>query len=364
MKKAIIIDDERAAVNKLKNLLEDIGIIDVSKTFIDALEVEDYVKNNNVDVALVDIEMPNITGIELADRLLEINSSIHIIFVTAYSEFAVEAFRLNALDYLLKPVNKQRLKKAIERIPKIEEIGDKEKTVSVSCFGKFKVEVDSEQIKFRTAKAEELFAYLVTSNEKPVSRNNIMDMFWEDYDGDRALILFNTTLHYLKKAFINKGVKLKIEFLRGSYILKMMDIDCDIIKFEKIINETKEITNSNIGDARDALSLYVGNFLEQNDYIWAMQKQHDIKTAYIRLVLNICDYYREQKRESDIIALIQKALVYDHVNKYLNFKLIEASYLNNDIASMKKHYDVYKERLFLEYGVEPAKEYESLMSKV
>ncbi len=364
MKKAIIVDDERAAIFKLKGLLDDLGAVDVCETFISPMEALEYAKSNHIDVAFVDIEMPNINGIELADRFIDINEKVNIVFVTAYSEFAVEAFRINALDYLLKPIKAERLKDTIERLPKTDTTEKKSSSIKVDCFGKFQVKINNELIKFRTAKAEELFAYLVTSKGVPVNRNNIMDLFWEDYDGDRALILFNTTLHYLKKAFINNGKKLNIKFDRGTYRLDMADINCDIMEFESFFTKIKEVNNENIDEALKIIKLYSGNYMEHNDYDWTLQKQTELKQMFSGLVLKICDYYKNENMKSEIIALIQNALVYDPLDKYLNLKLIETYYLKNDKVSMKKQYDIYKNRLNLEYGIEPGREYREIMSKI
>jgi two-component system LytT family response regulator len=111
--KAIIIDDERLARNELKKLLEqypDITIIDEASNVDEAIEKIDL---SRPDLIFLDIQMPGKTGFDL---LAEIEKSPRVIFTTAYDEFALKAFEVNALDYILKPIDPKRLADAIQKL--------------------------------------------------------------------------------------------------------------------------------------------------------------------------------------------------------------------------------------------------------
>ena len=111
--KAIIIDDERLARNELKKLLEQypaIQIIDEASNVDEAVEKIDL---SRPDLIFLDIQMPGKTGFDL---LAEIEKSPRVIFTTAYDEFALKAFEVNALDYLLKPIDPKRLADAIQKL--------------------------------------------------------------------------------------------------------------------------------------------------------------------------------------------------------------------------------------------------------
>lgn len=112
MLKVIIIDDEPLAIELLKSYLLKITNVKVMEVFTDAINASSYLKNYNVDLVLLDINMPDINGIELAKSL---KNPPMIIFTTAYSEFAVDAFNLSVLDYLMKPISFDRFLKAIEK---------------------------------------------------------------------------------------------------------------------------------------------------------------------------------------------------------------------------------------------------------
>ncbi|MGB0431365.1 MAG: LytR/AlgR family response regulator transcription factor [Bacteroidia bacterium] len=112
MIKTIIVDDERLAREELKSLLadfKDIKIIDEASNADDALE---KIENQKPDLVFLDIQMPGKTGFDLLEDLIDVP---YVIFATAYDEYALKAFEVNALDYLVKPIEKERLKGAVEK---------------------------------------------------------------------------------------------------------------------------------------------------------------------------------------------------------------------------------------------------------
>src|SRR5690625_3337038 len=102
--RTILVDDEPLALDYLEIQLDKIKDITVVEKFTN-LDILDHVKLiENIDLVFLDIEMPGKNGLEIAEQLLEVNPTLEIVFVTAYDEYAVQAFELNALDYLLKPI--------------------------------------------------------------------------------------------------------------------------------------------------------------------------------------------------------------------------------------------------------------------
>ena len=113
--KAVLVDDEQLARDELGYLLGQIGGVDVVGQAGDGVEALAVIDRFDPEVVFLDVQMPGLTGFEVARRLLESGPSAHIIFVTAYDQHAIEAFEVNAVDYLLKPVDQGRLEKALER---------------------------------------------------------------------------------------------------------------------------------------------------------------------------------------------------------------------------------------------------------
>ncbi len=362
MKRAIIVDDEPAAIGKLEKMLKETGEIDICGTFVDPAAALDFIQKNQADIAFLDIEMPKISGIELADRLMDIQSHINIVFVTAYSEYAVEAFRCHALDYLLKPVEKERLQISVSRLSRIPAISETlPQKVVVNCFGRLSVTIDGQMLKFRTSKAEELFAYLVDNNGQPIHRNHIMDAFWNDYDGDRALILFNTTLHYLKKAFMQYGFKLNVIHHRGSYSLDMAGIECDAVLFESYAAKLKSITADNASECENTLALYTDAYLAQNDYAWAYQKRLDTRNQFIQMTLMLAKYHIENGNSQKAVGILKDGVKFAPLDKGINLMLLKIFKAKNDFVSVTNYFQLYKDRLETELGLDPDKVFVNLL---
>jgi two-component system LytT family response regulator len=113
MIRAIIIDDERLARNELKKLLLDFPEIEVIAEAANAAEGVERIDSLNPDLIFLDIQMPGKTGF---DMLAELERAPNVIFTTAYDEYALKAFEVNALDYLLKPVEPKRLADALQKL--------------------------------------------------------------------------------------------------------------------------------------------------------------------------------------------------------------------------------------------------------
>jgi two-component system LytT family response regulator len=116
--RAIIIDDERLARNELKKLLQEFPEVEVIGEAANANEGIDKIESLSPDLIFLDIQMPGKTGF---DMLTEIERAPHVIFVTAYDEYALKAFEVNALDYLMKPVEPKRLADALVKVKQKDE---------------------------------------------------------------------------------------------------------------------------------------------------------------------------------------------------------------------------------------------------
>ena len=108
--KCVIIDDEPLAIELIKQYVEKFPSLEVTQTFLNAIAGVEYLRSIETDLLFLDIQMPDITGLQL---LRSLNKPPMVIFTTAYSQFALNAFELDVLDYLLKPVEFNRFEKAV-----------------------------------------------------------------------------------------------------------------------------------------------------------------------------------------------------------------------------------------------------------
>jgi len=170
----IIVDDEFSARNVLKNLLlrncPNINIIDTCENVLDAVK---SIKKYQPDIVFLDIQMPNYNGYELINFIDNIN--FEIIFVTAYDQYALKAFELNATDYLLKPINRLKLKEAVQKV-----VINKEKTK--------KYEHYLDLIDTLKDKVFKQFIVSTTEGKKVIKFNNLVSIKGE---GSYSVLHFN-----------------------------------------------------------------------------------------------------------------------------------------------------------------------------
>jgi two-component system response regulator LytT len=114
--RAVVVDDEQLARDELCFLLEQIGGVEVVGQAGNGLEAVTAIQALQPDVAFLDVQIPGLTGFEVARRLLEAGVTAQFVFVTAFDQYAIEAFEVNAVDYLLKPVEGPRLEQALVRV--------------------------------------------------------------------------------------------------------------------------------------------------------------------------------------------------------------------------------------------------------
>jgi two-component system LytT family response regulator len=111
--RAYLVDDERLAIERLKRLLDATGRVTIVGTATDPVAALDLLRGTAVDVLFLDIQMPGLSGFELLERL---DTDVAVVFTTAFDRYAIEAFGVNSVDYLLKPIEPERLDRALDKI--------------------------------------------------------------------------------------------------------------------------------------------------------------------------------------------------------------------------------------------------------
>jgi two-component SAPR family response regulator len=294
--KAVIVDDEYYSLEGLRMELEDIGGIEVAGVYEDGQRLLEEIGIINPDIIFLDIEMPKLNGFEILERLLEIGVTPNVVFVTAYSHYAVKAFEINAIDYIVKPVVKDRLLKTLERIkPEIRQ-KDKHK-VEINCFMHFSIVVDGKEINagWRTRKAEELIAYLLCRKGKFISKDKIAEALWPDLDGEKSVSNLYLAYYYIKKQESKAGVKIPIESERGKMRIRLEGIDCDLVNFCGLVEASSDLNSPNrIEMMERAVELYKGNLLEDAYYSWAVDFQQKCEIEFAEMVNRLKEYYKQR----------------------------------------------------------------------
>lgn len=201
----IIVDDEPLARAEMRSLIAEISSMDVLGEFSNAPSALEFFKDNEVDLIFLDIEMPMVTGLEFVEMLPK--KSL-IIFTTAYSQYALKSYELEAVDYLLKPIDPQRLKKAIDKAVLYTELLSKDTVKNT---------VESNTADFLFIKAERRFYKISFSDIKFI-------------EGLKDYVVIHTKQQKLITAMNLKTIHQKISgetFIRvsKSYVVNMNFID-------------------------------------------------------------------------------------------------------------------------------------------
>lgn len=121
--RAVVVDDEQPARNELCFQLDQFDAVDIVGQAGNGIEALELIQSRRPDLALLDVQMPGLTGFEVARELIVRDIGTHVVFVTAYDQYAIQAFEINAVDYLLKPVEPGRLAQTLARVRSLVNAG-------------------------------------------------------------------------------------------------------------------------------------------------------------------------------------------------------------------------------------------------
>jgi len=134
MMKCVIVDDEKVILDELCLLMKQTNKVSLKGAYQDPHLAFEHIKTSEPDVVFLDVEMPELSGIELAKKIAKINPKIQIVFVTAYEQYALKAFEVSAIHYLLKPVTIDKLNEAIDRVQRAGKISVQKGNVDKPIF--------------------------------------------------------------------------------------------------------------------------------------------------------------------------------------------------------------------------------------
>ncbi len=353
MIRVIAIDDEPAALRRTDKLLrtfdgvEVCGLYDSPKKFLEyALTSPDA-----FELALIDMEMPGLHGLELARRLRDVRPEVRVVFATAYEEFAREAFDVEALDYLLKPMTEEQLARALSRCKKqvgIQAGAAAAPAVSVRSFGPFSVIATGEApMRFRNSKSRELLAYLHERGGRPVGKARIVEELWPEGDPERAQVILHSTVYQLRKDLEAYGLADVVEHSKtagGGYCLRWpFAIDDDAVEFDLACREFER--SASLTPVLRAIRLYGDGYLAGSGYGWAAPRQAELEIKYSELLEATVDAYVRAGRYDLALAPLQKGVRLLPLEERLHAKMIALLLLSGREADAKRYFELVSDLL-------------------
>ena len=243
--RVITVDDELLILERMTELLHMVDTVDEVVSFELPSKALEYAKDTQVDVAFLDIQMRGMDGITLAKKLKLMQPDINIIFMTGYSEYAMDAAKLHASGYLLKPPVLEDIKAELSdlRRPPVEN-GPRKKRATAQCFGNFEFYIDGEPCAFRYGKTKELLAYLIDRNGSLCTNGELMAILWEDESEGQDSYLRNL-VGDLKNYLKMHGCEDLIIKKRGLLGVVPGKIDCDYYEW---LNGNPDVVNRYHGE--------------------------------------------------------------------------------------------------------------------
>ena len=221
------VDDEFRALNSFLRVLREVEPEADIAAFTESEEAFAHLAQHPVDVAFLDIKMGGLTGIQLAKKCSLLRPSTNVIFVTGYSEYALDALKLHASGYLMKPVRAEDLRAELAnlRVPLPQPEFPR---VNVRTFGNFDVFLNDKPLLFPTAKCKEALAYLVDRRGARTTYSELAGILWEDCLYDRSLQNnLHGTIFKLMKAISAAGIAEIVIKGRKDIAIIPSRINCD-----------------------------------------------------------------------------------------------------------------------------------------
>lgn len=357
----ILIDDETIQLEFLTKKISALTSHEVIGAYTNPHQGLIEISKQQPDLIFLDISMPGITGIDLAKEIKDAMPHIHIIFLTAYDEYAVQAFDLQADDYLLKPVTDMRLLQAFSKLSNVSRNEVPNKTPFLCCFTSLsfrdhELKALSQDIRWRTTKAKEIFSFLVHHRDSYVRKDVLVEHFWPDDELKQAYAQLYTTIYQIRKALESIELDIQVLNYEQGYKLQLENIQVDVDVFEDKLESLPFITQDNIEEHQQVLALYTGDYFADEDFVWAVNDRRRLHLKYVNHAKRIADYFTSIEDYTSAIFTylqLQKRVPYD---EDIYFTLMKLYNQLNDRYAVKVQYEQLTNILWDEFEERPKEE--------
>ncbi|WP_171634899.1 response regulator [Paenibacillus plantarum] len=374
--KVILVDDDPTMHLILSKMLRKLPEVYVVGTFTDTKSAASFLhEHTEIGLAFVDIAMKGENGIEFAARLGSSGSSVQLVFVTSHKDFALEAYELSVIDYLVKPVSQERLQRAVHRaltnwrafhsptvqVPPLQYAGQ----IVITGLGDVVVSNEAGRVKWISRKCTELFAYLLLYRGRRIPRSKLVTDIFGGMEQAGAESYLNTTVYQLRKSLEPLGMREVIRSENDGYALELKDSSIDYVEFEAQVEELQTIDASQVEIALSVERLYRGDLFGDKAYVWAIHETERYSQMYAsfvkRLVASLISL--------GDISTSSKLLLKLNENNPLDESVISYLMIVHEMAGDKKgltaRYTNYVRLLNQELGIRPSEEltilYDSLV---
>ncbi|CAM3901261.1 response regulator [Cohnella lubricantis] len=368
--RVIVIDDEKAMHLIMSKMLGKLADVEVAGCFFDTASASRCIDEHEVHAAFVDISMPQESGMQFAERMAMAHPDLYIIFVTSHKDYALDAFELSALDYIVKPVSPERIEKAVMRARAVHSFAEAERTepktdrVRIDVLGGLEVSTAYGSVKWISRKSAELFGYLLIHPGRIVSRARILYDVFGDMASKNADTYLNTSIYQLRKALAPHGLKSMVLSDSEGYGLDLTDASIDYAEFEERIHQQAEWAADDLDKAMEIEKLYAGELFGEKGFGWAMNDTERLSALYAAFAKRLAAALLEHREEDTAVQLLNKLFDRNELDEETASLLLRAYAAKKDRASLAKLYRRYVKVLHQELHLDPSKELIELYTRL
>ena len=263
----ICVDDEQPALDNFRLTVKDFAEIKSLKLFSKGEEALAYVREYSVDVAFLDMEMQSMHGMELARKIKEAVPEVFIIFVTAFEQYALQAFGVDAIGYLLKPYTREEVRKELEKVSRLRP--QQKKRIVIQTIPGFAVIVDGNRMQWGRTKVEELFALFVDRANEGISVGEAIACLWPGRMADESTqSLYRMTYKRLMDTLRERGIDDIIATDGRKKYLLTEKVECDLYRI--------------LAGDREAIRNYSGEYMRE--YSWGESRNAQLSEMKLSIM--------------------------------------------------------------------------------
>ena len=365
MLRAVLVDDERPALDELAYLLKKNSVA-VIGSFQNTVGVLEFIAQKEPDLVFLDIELREMSGIDFGVNLQNRIENTAIIFVTAYSEYALEAFRAYPQDYITKPIDEERLQRTLRHLQETKvcrRAGGYKDKLYIRCFGKFEITCGNNKVKFPTKKTRELLAYLLCNEGTIIYRNDLARILFGNEDEGRNANNLRVTLFRVKNALREAGISQEQFLVREDFTLEIADGVCDILDFMRFVSNNPGINSGNIIQAEKIAGMVNGELFIEIDAIWITEKLERIMVLAEELFINMSVYYLSGGNPERAETVLLHLLALEPLSVQGYHRLLDLYMQTRDTLKYRSCFERYRKVAEKEYKERPLKFYEEYYKK-
>lgn len=355
--RAIMIDDEPLLLNYQKTIIEKVEGFHLVGAYTSPTAAMQEITQTKPEIVFLDIELMGENGLKAADQLLEQYPSLHVVFITGHSQYAVEAFEVQAIDYILKPLTQARLAKTYDRLASEKKSDSQSGTCArIETFDTLQF-LDhyghSIDVKWRTSKAKELFLFLLHHRGKSVSKDRILNHLWPERSGKKVYNQLYTTVYQIRNTLATHHVGAEMASKDDGYILQLHELKLDVDCFEQALENYQEVNEDNLVAYQQTMQLYKGSYLEALPYGWAEGERERLRQIWQLHMKKLTDYFIAREKYEEAILAVEAIQQQNSYQEDSYFSLMKLHHQLGDRIQVEEHYAKLREMLAEQLGIEP-----------